>query len=69
MSSTKNARILVSELIVSVRGFEASWSLQWLNVYPELAIAFIVAFGCAQFGVSIMETVPMDGFAVVKENE
>ena len=39
LSMVKYATSEVSVLNVSVRGLSVLWSLQWLNLYPGLAVA------------------------------
>ena len=54
----KYATNVVSMLNVRVRGLSVLWSLQWLNLYPGLAVAIISTTGNGH-ELSDTDTVPM----------
>lgn len=64
----KYATNRVSLLKVKVRGLSVLWSLQWLNLYPGLAVAETTAVGAVQVGVTNTETIPIVVSAEMAEN-
>ena len=69
LSKVKYANNDVSIHIVSERGLSVLWSLQWLNLYPEFAMALIIATGEEQLGVSNTDTWPFSVSDELNENE